>query len=46
MDRISDSGSEGCGSIPHGGTRTLEYRNEPETVGVVLVPEAILVVWY
>ena len=20
MDRISDSGSEGCGSIPHGGT--------------------------
>ena len=22
MDRISDSGSDGCGSIPHGGTRT------------------------
>ena len=21
MDRISDSGSEGCGSIPHGGTK-------------------------
>ena len=21
MDRISDSGSDGCGSIPHGGTR-------------------------
>ena len=20
MDRISDSGSDGCGSIPHGGT--------------------------
>ena len=23
MDRISDSGSEGCGSIPHGATRFL-----------------------
>ncbi len=21
MDRISDSGSDGCGSIPHGGTK-------------------------
>ena len=23
MDRISDSGSDGCGSIPHGGTKNL-----------------------
>ena len=23
MDRISDSGSDGCGSIPHGGTEKL-----------------------
>ena len=23
MDRISDSGSDGCGSIPHGGTISL-----------------------
>lgn len=23
MDRISDSGSDGCGSIPHGGTKWL-----------------------
>ena len=24
MDRISDSGSDGCGSIPHGGTRWVK----------------------
>ena len=24
MDRISDSGSDGCGSIPHGGTRKAQ----------------------
>ena len=23
MDRISDSGSDGCGSIPHGGTERM-----------------------
>ena len=26
MDRISDSGSDGCGSIPHGGTRKARQR--------------------
>ena len=25
MDRISDSGSDGCGSIPHGGTKSGLY---------------------
>ena len=25
MDRISDSGSDGCGSIPHGGTTIFSY---------------------
>ena len=27
MDRISDSGSDGCGSIPHGGTKKTEPRS-------------------
>ena len=26
MDRISDSGSDGCGSIPHGVTISLPFR--------------------
>ena len=26
MDRISDSGSDGCGSIPHGGTKNRATR--------------------
>ena len=27
MDRISDSGSDGCGSIPHGGTILPKVRS-------------------
>ncbi len=26
MDRISDSGSDGCGSIPHGGTKVADKK--------------------
>ena len=26
MDRISDSGSDGCGSIPHGGTNLKQHK--------------------
>ena len=26
MDRISDSGSDGCGSIPHGGTKKETHK--------------------
>ena len=28
MDRISDSGSDGCGSIPHGGTKMTHGNHE------------------
>ena len=28
MDRITDSGSVGCGSIPHGGTKNVQRHAE------------------
>ena len=31
MDRISDSGSDGCGSIPHGGTKNAHTSTDEKT---------------
>ena len=34
MDRISDSGSDGCGSIPHGGTKKEMQPASPFSLSV------------
>ena len=40
MDRISDSGSDGCGSIPHGGTKKVQRQLNVFFVPGVLTPVA------
>ena len=42
MDRISDSGSDGCGSIPHGGTRFLHPASSSAMSGILWASEKIL----
>ena len=40
MDRISDSGSDGCGSIPHGGTRFVDNALTLSALFLYAVPYA------
>ena len=42
MDRISDSGSDGCGSIPHGGTSFFIPAFFPAMSGILWASEKIL----